>query len=194
MPEPHGRQAAPRSSCSSGGCDDPAHACRLGRRALQMADLTGGGRMASAAAWGVVPVHGAVVPVAGDGFPGDAPHIPSSATVARQWPCGWARAARSGLYALKFGAYSAQRAGDSHRSPWPAGQARSKAGWPQGRPVRRNRRPERGCAGQPGFSYHADVPPAGVAQLAERPSCKRQVSGSIPLTGSQVSATLFTSP
>ena len=27
--------------------------------------------------------------------------------------------------------------------------------------------------------------PAGVAQLAERPSCKRQVSGSIPLTGSQ---------
>ena len=25
---------------------------------------------------------------------------------------------------------------------------------------------------------------AGVAQLAERPSCKRQVSGSIPLTGS----------
>jgi uncharacterized protein (UPF0548 family) len=27
---------------------------------------------------------------------------------------------------------------------------------------------------------------AGVAQLAERPSCKRQVSGSIPLTGSQV--------
>src|ERR1700745_4183444 len=28
--------------------------------------------------------------------------------------------------------------------------------------------------------------PAGVAQLAERPSCKRQVSGSIPLTGSQV--------
>jgi hypothetical protein len=27
--------------------------------------------------------------------------------------------------------------------------------------------------------------PAGVAQLAEQPSCKRQVSGSIPLTGSQ---------
>ena len=27
---------------------------------------------------------------------------------------------------------------------------------------------------------------AGVAQLAERPSCKRQGSGSIPLTGSQV--------
>jgi hypothetical protein len=27
---------------------------------------------------------------------------------------------------------------------------------------------------------------AGVAQLAEQPSCKRQVSGSIPLTGSQV--------
>jgi hypothetical protein len=26
--------------------------------------------------------------------------------------------------------------------------------------------------------------PAGVAQLAERPSCKRQVSGSNPLTGS----------
>ena len=26
--------------------------------------------------------------------------------------------------------------------------------------------------------------PAGVAQLAEQPSCKRQVSGSIPLTGS----------
>jgi hypothetical protein len=29
--------------------------------------------------------------------------------------------------------------------------------------------------------------PAGVAQLAEQPSCKRQVSGSIPLTGSQLS-------
>jgi hypothetical protein len=28
--------------------------------------------------------------------------------------------------------------------------------------------------------------PAGVAQLAERPSCKRQVSGSNPLTGSRV--------
>src|SRR5580700_99938 len=27
--------------------------------------------------------------------------------------------------------------------------------------------------------------PAGVAQLAEQPSCKRQVSGSNPLTGSQ---------
>ncbi len=27
--------------------------------------------------------------------------------------------------------------------------------------------------------------PAGVAQLAEQPSCKRQVSGSIPLTGSR---------
>src|SRR5450755_4378769 len=28
--------------------------------------------------------------------------------------------------------------------------------------------------------------PAGVAQLAEQPSCKRQVSGSNPLTGSQL--------
>ena len=27
--------------------------------------------------------------------------------------------------------------------------------------------------------------PAGVAQSAEQPSCKRQVSGSNPLTGSQ---------
>jgi 5-methylcytosine-specific restriction endonuclease McrA len=31
--------------------------------------------------------------------------------------------------------------------------------------------------------------PAGVAQLAEQPSCKRQVSGSNPLTGSQASIT-----
>jgi hypothetical protein len=31
--------------------------------------------------------------------------------------------------------------------------------------------------------------PAGVAQSAEQPSCKRQASGSIPLTGSQRSAT-----
>jgi hypothetical protein len=31
---------------------------------------------------------------------------------------------------------------------------------------------------------------AGVAQLAERPSCKRQVSGSIPLTGSKRSSHL----
>jgi hypothetical protein len=30
---------------------------------------------------------------------------------------------------------------------------------------------------------------AGVAQLAEQPSCKRQVSGSNPLTGSQASIT-----
>jgi hypothetical protein len=30
--------------------------------------------------------------------------------------------------------------------------------------------------------------PAGVAQLAEQPSCKRQVSGSIPLTGSRSSS------
>jgi hypothetical protein len=28
--------------------------------------------------------------------------------------------------------------------------------------------------------------PAGVAQLAEQPSCKRQVSGSNPLTGSRL--------
>ena len=34
------------------------------------------------------------------------------------------------------------------------------------------------------MSYHARGSPAGVAQLAEQPSCKRQVSGSIPLTGS----------
>ena len=32
--------------------------------------------------------------------------------------------------------------------------------------------------------------PAGVAQLAEQPSCKRQVSGSNPLTGSQVRGSL----
>ena len=32
--------------------------------------------------------------------------------------------------------------------------------------------------------------PAGVAQLAEQPSCKRQVSGSIPLTGSESSIVL----
>ena len=31
--------------------------------------------------------------------------------------------------------------------------------------------------------------PAGVAQLAEQPSCKRQVSGSNPLTGSRKSGT-----
>ena len=41
-----------------------------------------------------------------------------------------------------------------------------------------------GCAGHARFSYHAVVHPAGVAQMAERPPCKRQVSGSIPLTGS----------
>jgi hypothetical protein len=32
--------------------------------------------------------------------------------------------------------------------------------------------------------------PAGVAQLAEQPSCKRQVSGSNPLTGSQLSISI----
>ncbi len=37
----------------------------------------------------------------------------------------------------------------------------------------------------PGSATMLEVP-AGVAQLAEQPSCKRQVSGSIPLTGSQV--------
>ena len=36
-----------------------------------------------------------------------------------------------------------------------------------------------------GLGYHA-ASPAGVAQQAEQPSCKRQVSGSNPLTGSQV--------
>ena len=35
------------------------------------------------------------------------------------------------------------------------------------------------------MGYHAQSP-AGVAQQAEQPSCKRQASGSIPLTGSQV--------
>jgi hypothetical protein len=35
--------------------------------------------------------------------------------------------------------------------------------------------------------------PAGVAQLAEQPSCKRQVSGSIPLTGSS-SVLVFEQP
>jgi hypothetical protein len=39
----------------------------------------------------------------------------------------------------------------------------------------------------PGSATMLEVP-AGVAQLAERPSCKRQVSGSIPLTGSQSQA------
>ena len=34
--------------------------------------------------------------------------------------------------------------------------------------------------------YHAASSPAGVAQMAEQPPCKRQVSGSIPLTGSTV--------
>jgi hypothetical protein len=38
----------------------------------------------------------------------------------------------------------------------------------------------------PGSATMLEVP-AGVAQLAERPSCKRQVSGSIPLTGSTFS-------
>ena len=35
----------------------------------------------------------------------------------------------------------------------------------------------------PGSATMLEVP-AGVAQLAEQPSCKRQVSGSNPLTGS----------
>ena len=42
-----------------------------------------------------------------------------------------------------------------------------------------------GCAGQPLGGLAFTKSPAGVAQLAEQPSCKRQVSGSIPLTGSQ---------
>jgi hypothetical protein len=45
----------------------------------------------------------------------------------------------------------------------------------------------------PGSASMHEVP-AGVAQLAERPSCKRQVSGSIPLTGSQVRRDLLRWP
>ena len=36
--------------------------------------------------------------------------------------------------------------------------------------------------------------PAGVAQLAEQPSCKRQVTSSILVTGSRKSATLRRAP
>ena len=46
---------------------------------------------------------------------------------------------------------------------------------------------EAGCARQPPGGLPCTESPAGVAQLAEQPSCKRQVSGSNPLTGSQVS-------
>ncbi len=41
------------------------------------------------------------------------------------------------------------------------------------------------CAGRRADRLPCSGPPAGVAQLAEQPSCKRQVSGSNPLTGSQ---------
>ena len=59
------------------------------------------------------------------------------------------------------------------------------------RPMAGGPRPQRGVPGQardahvrPVSASIADVP-AGVAQMAERPPCKRQVSGSIPLTGSR---------
>jgi hypothetical protein len=47
-------------------------------------------------------------------------------------------------------------------------------------------RSECGCAHQPLVGLPCTESLAGVAQSAEQPSCKRQVSGSNPLTGSQV--------
>jgi hypothetical protein len=49
---------------------------------------------------------------------------------------------------------------------------------------RQTRRSAWECARQGRGGLPCSESPAGVAQLAEQPSCKRQVSGSIPLTGS----------
>ena len=56
------------------------------------------------------------------------------------------------------------------------------------RPRRQMTRSGRRCARQPLCGLPCTESPAGVAQSAEQPSCKRQVSGSNPLTGSQVDA------
>jgi len=55
-------------------------------------------------------------------------------------------------------------------------------------PGLQSRRSERRCARQGLGGLPCTKSPAGVAQQAEQPSCKRQVSGSIPLTGSTLNA------
>jgi hypothetical protein len=56
-----------------------------------------------------------------------------------------------------------------------------------GRPIRCDRGPHGSRSSRPPepVDYHAREPHAGVAQQAEQPSCKRQASGSNPLTGSR---------
>ncbi len=55
-------------------------------------------------------------------------------------------------------------------------------------PRRQSRRSELKCARHGLAGLPCSESPAGVAQQAEQPSCKRQVSGSIPLTGSTTSS------
>ena len=70
------------------------------------------------------------------------------------------------------------------------GAARLRGGCP--RDPQNRREPRAGLRAQPRCAVHGpgelpcSEPPAGVAQQAEQPSCKRQVSGSNPLTGSHV--------
>src|SRR5260370_20893840 len=82
------------------------------------------------------------------------------------------------------GTYVAQRAATSRCRPVPAGYpALDPALNRLDRDVD-SRRSDPGYARQAQGSASMHEVPAGVAQQAEQPSCKRQVSGSTPLTGS----------
>ena len=84
-----------------------------------------------------------------------------------------------------FSTYSAQRPAAARFQPVPAGYARTGSLSPvanstDGKPAGQRRNAHVTAGGR----LPCSESPAGVAQLAEQPSCKRQVSGSIPLTGS----------
>ena len=84
-----------------------------------------------------------------------------------------------------FSTYSAQRPAAARFQPVPAGYARTGSLSPvanstDGKPAGQRRNAHVTAGGR----LPCSESPAGVAQLAEQPSCKRQVSGSNPLTGS----------
>jgi len=83
-----------------------------------------------------------------------------------------------------FGTYSAQRAATSRCRPVAAGHPALAQAFQPSPPRRRfpQVRSRIRTSGPASATMHHV--PAGVAQQAEQPSCKRQVSGSTPLTGS----------
>src|SRR5262249_29550544 len=86
-----------------------------------------------------------------------------------------------------FGTYSAQPAVVGRCLPVSAGQLRTAPGMPvTTRSVGESAGERPVLAAKQADRLPCSQSPAGVAQQAEQPSCKRQVSGSNPLTGSQL--------